>query len=108
MVAGNGSTELIYLFAEAFLQKGDVAVVPAPSFGEYESAVVRAGGKVKHVKLSKDFCAEPAKFIRKLTGKVKMVYFCNPNNPTSILTSTEKLTEIVEAASAKDILVFLG
>ncbi len=107
VVIGNGSTELIYLFAEAFMQKGDVAVIPAPSFGEYESAVRRAGAKVKHVKLSSDFHAEPGSFARAMTGKVKMVFFCNPNNPTSILTPVEKLTEIVERALEKDILVFL-
>ncbi len=107
VVAGNGSTELIYLFAEAFLQKGDVAVVSAPSFGEYESAVTRAGGKVKHLKLVKDFCVDPASFVRALKDKVKSVYLCNPNNPTSILTSTEQLTEIVETARDRDVLVFL-
>ena len=107
VVVGNGSTELIYLFAEAFLQKGDVAVVPAPSFGEYESAVKRAGAKIRHVKLNPDFCVEPNSFIRSLTGKSKMIYFCNPNNPTSILTSVEKLTAIFEEALAKDVLVFL-
>src|SRR5512139_4293376 len=34
VVVGNGSTELIYLFAKVFLKKGDVALVAAPSFGE--------------------------------------------------------------------------
>jgi threonine-phosphate decarboxylase len=107
VVVGNGSTELIYLFAEAFLQQGDLALVPAPSFGEYESAAKRAGAKIKHIKLNKDFQVEPKSFVRALTSKVKMVYFCNPNNPTSILTSAENLTQVVETALEKDILVFL-
>jgi threonine-phosphate decarboxylase len=107
VVIGNGSTELIYLFAEAFMQKSDVTVVPAPSFGEYESAVRRAGAKVKHVRLGSNFHAEPGSFVRAMTGKVKMVFFCNPNNPTSVLTPVEKLTEIVERALEKDIFVFL-
>jgi threonine-phosphate decarboxylase len=107
VVVGNGSTELIYLFAEAFLHKGDVALVPAPTFGEYESAVRRTGGKIKHIKLSRDFRVEPSRFVRAMTGKVKVVFLCNPNNPTSLLTRTEDLTEIVEAALEQDILVFL-
>lgn len=107
VVVGNGSTELIYLFAEAFMQKGDVALVPAPTFGEYESAVKRTGEKTKQVKLGKDFRVEPSRFVRAMTGKVKAVFLCNPNNPTSILTKTEELTEIVEKALAKDVLVFL-
>jgi threonine-phosphate decarboxylase len=107
VVVGNGSTELIYLFAEAFLQKGDVALVPAPSFGEYESAVCRAGGKAKFVKFKADFQANPENFIQAMGGKVKLVYFCNPNNPTSIITAKEDLIEIVHAASDRNIMFFL-
>lgn len=107
VVVGNGSTELIYLFAEAFMQKGDVALVPAPSFGEYENAVRKTGEKVKYVRLGRDFKAEPSSFARAMTGQAKILYFCNPNNPTSILTSPEKLSEIIQQALEKDILVFL-
>jgi threonine-phosphate decarboxylase len=107
VIVGNGSTELIYLFAEAFLQKGDVALVPAPSFGEYESAVCRAGGKAKFVKFKADFQAKPESFIQAMSAKVKLVYFCNPNNPTSILTSAADLRAIVQAACDRNIMFFL-
>jgi threonine-phosphate decarboxylase len=107
IVIGNGSTELIYLFADAFMQKGDEAIVPAPSFSEYENAVRKTGAKVEYVKLSKSFQAEPASFIKKMNPKVKVLYFCNPNNPTSILTSNERLGEIIQKALEKNILVFL-
>ncbi len=107
IVVGNGSTELIYLFAEAFMQKGNVALVPAPSFGEYENAVRKTGEKVKHVKLSKDFKADPTSFSRALTEKTKIVYFCNPNNPTSILTPSKKLAEIIQQSLERNVLVFL-
>ncbi len=107
VVIGNGSTELIYLFADAFMQKGDAAIVPAPSFSEYENAVRKTGATVKHVKLNKNFQADPANFIRKMNKKVKVLYFCNPNNPTSILTSIDKLKEIIQEAFARSILVFL-
>jgi threonine-phosphate decarboxylase len=107
IVVGNGSTELIYLFAEAFMQKGDVALVPAPSFGEYENAVRKTGEKVKQVRLGKDFEANPIRFSREMTAKAKIVYFCNPNNPTSILTPSDKLAEIIQQALERDVLVFL-
>ncbi|MCW4018251.1 MAG: histidinol-phosphate transaminase [Candidatus Bathyarchaeota archaeon] len=107
VIVGNGSTELIYLFAEAFMHKGDVALIPAPSFGEYEGAVRKTGQKVRYVKLGKKFQADPERFARAMTGKTKIVYFCNPNNPTSILTPPEKLAQIIQAALDKDTLVFL-
>ena len=55
IVVGNGSTELMYLFAEAFLKKGDKALMPAPTFGEYESAVRKTGESPKFVKLGRNF-----------------------------------------------------
>ena len=57
IVVGNGSTELMYLFAEAFLKKGEKALMPAPTFGEYESAVRKTGETPKFVKLSGRFPA---------------------------------------------------
>jgi threonine-phosphate decarboxylase len=107
VVVGNGSTELIYLFADAFMQKGDAAIVPAPSFSEYENAVRKTGATVKYAKLNKSFQADPASFIRKMSKKVKVLYFCNPNNPTSILTSIETIKEITQEALERNILVFL-
>jgi threonine-phosphate decarboxylase len=106
VVIGNGSTELIYLFAEAFLKKGEVALIPAPTFGEYESAVRKTGETAKFVKLDKNFNVDGSVYIREMAG-AKMVFLCNPNNPTSILIPNETLTGIVELALEQDSLVFL-
>ena len=106
VVVGNGSTELIYLFAEAFMKKGDLAVIPAPTFGEYESAISKTGQEPKFVRLNSDFRIDPSAFKSEMAG-AKIVFFCNPNNPTSLLTPTKQLTEIVESALEQDSLVFL-
>jgi threonine-phosphate decarboxylase len=106
VVVSNGSTELIYLFAEAFLENGDVAAVPAPTFGEYEHAVRRAGKALEHIKLSEGFRVDVNAFLREMSG-AKALFFCNPNNPTSILTQKNDLIAIVERALEEDMLVFL-
>lgn len=106
IVVGNGSTELMYLFAEAFLKNGEVALIPAPTFGEYESAVRKAGGTAKFVELGVDFNVAADVFKREMAG-AKIVFLCNPNNPTSILAPRKTLTEIVEAALTQNTLIFL-
>lgn len=106
VIVGNGSTELIYLFSEAFLNTGDIALVPSPSFGEYESAIRKAGGKPKFIPLNSEFQVEAEVFKRRMRG-AKVVYLCNPNNPTGMLIKQSSLREIVEAALAEDVLVFL-
>ena len=106
VVVGNGSTELMYLFAEVFMKKGDKAVMPAPTFGEYESAVRKTGETPKFIKLGKTFTIEPEAFKREMAG-AKLVFLCNPNNPTSMLIPQETLTDIIETAMQQDTLVFL-
>lgn len=106
IVVGNGSTELIYLFTEVFLKKGDVALVAAPSFGEYANAITKMGSRPKFVKLNRDFQVEADMFIKEME-EAKAVFLCNPNNPTSRLIPHDVLIEVVEAALLKKVLVFL-
>ena len=106
VVVGNGSTELMYLFAEAFLKKGEKAVIPAPTFGEYESAVCKTGETPKFIKLGKNLTIEREDFKREMAG-AKLVFLCNPNNPTSMLIPKETLTDIIESALEQGTLVFL-
>jgi threonine-phosphate decarboxylase len=106
IIVGNGSTELMYLFADAFMVKGDTAVIGAPTFGEYESAIKKSGEIPKFVKLNNNFNVDPSAFIREMSG-AKIVFLCNPNNPTSMLIPAETLTEIIETALKQNIFVFL-
>ncbi|MCW3983113.1 MAG: threonine-phosphate decarboxylase CobD [Candidatus Bathyarchaeota archaeon] len=106
IVVGNGSTELMYLFAEAFLKKGDKALMAAPTFGEYESAVRKTGEAPKFVRLNSSFQVETEAFKREMAG-CKMAFLCNPNNPTSKLIPKDTLTDILETALSNDVLVFL-
>ena len=106
VVVGNGSTELMYLFAEVFLKKGEAALIPAPTFGEYESAVRKTGETARFVGLDRNFNVDAGVFAREMAG-AKIVFLCNPNNPTSMLIPSEALTGIVERALVQDTLVFL-
>ncbi len=106
IIVGNGSTELIYLFAEVFLNKGDLAIVAAPSFGEYACAITKNGGKAKYINVNQDFQIDSTAFSREIQN-AKAVFLCNPNNPTSMLIPDEALREIVDTALEREILVFL-
>jgi threonine-phosphate decarboxylase len=107
VIVGNGTTELIWLFTRVFIEKRDEALIPIPTYGEYETAVKGAGGKPKFVKLTKDFEIRAKNFKNKITSKTKIVFLCNPNNPTSKLILKEDLLEIVKEAERKNTLVFI-
>jgi threonine-phosphate decarboxylase len=94
IVPGNGSSEIIRLFAETTLDYGDTAVVLSPTFGEYESQSKLFGAKVRKEEIDLDSGAN-------LEGMniegAKAVYLCNPNNPTGQLFSKE----LVEALARR-------
>jgi threonine-phosphate decarboxylase len=96
----------MYLFAEVFLKKGDIAVIPAPTFGEYESAVRKTGEVPKFVKLGRTFNIDEEMFKHEIAN-AKLVFLCSPNNPTSKLIPPKTLKSIIEAALEQDTFVFL-
>jgi threonine-phosphate decarboxylase len=106
LIVGNGSTELMYLFAETFLKPGESVIMPAPTFGEYEGAVRKAGVAPKFVKLGNGFQIDAQAFKLSMAG-AKMVFLCNPNNPTGLLIPQETLKDLLDTALEQDTLVFL-
>jgi len=107
VIVGNGSTELIYLFAETFLDEGDEALIPTPTFGEYAKAVMKSGGKPKHVRMNQDFTIDANTLLSRCGPKTKAIFICNPNNPTSTLLLRSGVQEIVDMAAQHGTMVFL-
>ncbi len=87
ILVGNGASELIY--ALALSQKNSIrAWIPAPTFMEYEEAVIAAGGRVvSREKLSGSETALP--------GNCNLVFLCNPNNPTGSLYKRKDLIHLI-------------
>lgn len=107
LIVGNGSTELIYLFCEVFIGKVDLALIPEPTFGEYENAVRRVGGKPVYVNCGHNFRIDVSRLLEKMAAPVKAVFLCNPNNPTGILAPREDMLEIIEKAARESSLVLV-
>jgi threonine-phosphate decarboxylase len=97
VVAGNGSTELIYLIPRA-LGPGRV-LVTSPAFSEYERAATLAGARMKYLVLKKKdgFRISVAEFISAMKG-ADMAFLCSPNNPTGDALERDDVLEIAAAA----------
>jgi len=81
IVIGNGSDELIGILAQALLQPGDEAIAATPSFLMYDIMVRAAGAALKAVPLE-NFTLDLAGFAKAVTDKTRLIFVCNPNNPT--------------------------
>jgi threonine-phosphate decarboxylase len=109
VVVGNGSTELIYLFAEVFLERGYEAVTPVPTFNEYKAATERFGGNTVFVKCdsAKNFQLDFGKLERAISEKTRIVFLCNPNSPTGCLCEKADVLRFIGFAAEENVLVFL-
>jgi histidinol-phosphate aminotransferase len=87
IVCGNGTTELIWAIARAYLKPGLKAAILGPTFGEYRVACLAAGATVVEFRAQADACFQPdivavAAWID--MERPSLVWLCNPNNPTGI------------------------
>ena len=81
IVLGNGSDEVISLLCHGFLNEGDEALMPLPSFLMYEICVKIAKGVPVMVPL-KGFDTDLDALIDGIGPKTRMVFVTNPFNPT--------------------------
>lgn len=81
IVLGNGSNELIELVLRTFLCSGEHVIQPFPTFLVYEKMVRAVGGRMQSVPLS-NFKINLKEMLRAVTPETKVIFLCNPNNPT--------------------------
>jgi histidinol-phosphate aminotransferase len=88
VVISNGADNLILMIANAFVDEGDEVVMADPTFPVYTNVTQIMGGKPIKVKL-KDFTHDLDTMLKKVNRKTKLVFICNPNNPTGTTVSLE-------------------
>ncbi len=89
IVVGNGSDDLIGMITRACLLPGDEAIIPQPSFLMYELAVRWCAAEPVFVPLT-DLAIDLKKVLEAVSSHTKIIFLCNPNNPTgSYFTQTE-------------------
>lgn len=103
ILVGNGSDELLKLLAETFLNPTDQVVYGQPSFSEYDFTATIMGAKSVKVPLL-DFKHDLKAMLAAVTPQTKIVYICNPNNPTGTMVAEAELDAFM-AQIADDVLV---
>lgn len=81
LVLGNGSNDTLELAAAAFLRPGDEAVYSQYSFAVYPLAT-QARGANGIVVPARDFGCDLPAMRAAVTGRTRIVFVANPNNPT--------------------------
>ncbi len=102
-----GSKEGIAHMPLAFINPGDIALVPEPCYPPYKSGVLFAGGSYEVLPLNAERNYLPAmdQCSESLLDKAKMLYLNYPNNPTSACADPGFFSDIVARAERHSIIV---
>ncbi len=103
---GNGGEEIIKMLAYAMIAKDDEVIFAWPSFSLYDIATGIMGGKSIAIDTIGNFKHDFKAFIAAVSDKTKMVFVCNPNNPTGNIMTKDELDYLV-ANLPDDILLVL-
>lgn len=95
---GNGGDEAIALLVNAFVSPGDEVVMPWPTFGQYANATTIMDGKpVKVPVRAEDLKADLDAMLAAVTSRTKIIFLCNPNNPTGVPVDGQALRNFLAA-----------
>ncbi|MEG0371464.1 MAG: threonine-phosphate decarboxylase CobD [Clostridium sp.] len=86
IVIGNGAGEVIFNIVRALSPKK--ALLLAPSFSEYADALESVNCEIKYNKYGEDFRILES-FLDNINDDIDIIFICNPNNPTGVLTTRE-------------------
>ena len=90
IICGNGSDEILSLFANCFAGEGDEIVYSEHGFLVYPIAT-KAAGATPVVAKEKKYKADVEEIINVCSKKTKVCFIANPNNPTGTYLNRNQL-----------------
>jgi len=107
VIALIGSKEGIFHFPLAFVNPGDVVLVPDPAYPVYRIGTLFAGGEpyVLPLKEENDFLPDLDAIPEDVIKKAKIIWVNYPNNPTSAPPTLEFYEKLVDWAKKHNVIV---
>lgn len=105
LIVGNGADNIIGLIGMAFINEGDEVITGKITFPAYETITKIMGGKLISIKL-KDFSFDLEKIIQRMNEKTKIIFLCNPNNPTGTIVTKGEVASFMKKIPQDVIVIF--
>jgi histidinol-phosphate aminotransferase len=105
IVCGAGSDEILSLLAQTYVGSGDEGILSEHGFLVYPIAIRANGGKPVMAP-EREFTTDVDAILEKVTGKTRIVFLANPNNPTGTCISGQEVRSL-RAQLREDVLLVL-
>ena len=101
VMMSSGSSPILHAAASYFCKPGDSLVTADPSYADLSDHAHDFNAKVIKVPLTADFKLDLDAMEKAIDKTTKLVYVCNPNNPTATVVDTAQLKDFCERVSKK-------
>jgi histidinol-phosphate aminotransferase len=104
-LVGNGANEVITFVIKAFCQEGDNIITADKTFAVYEWVATFSGFEARLVPLNDDYEFDDEQMLNQIDTRTKIIFICNPNNPTGTYWTKEKLVNFLNRIDNRQIVV---
>ncbi len=104
ILVGNGANEVITFVIKAFCQEGDNIITADKTFAVYEWVATFSGVEAKLIPL-RDYGFDDQGMLEAIDEHTKILFVCNPNNPTGTYWSRKRLRAFLDAVDGRQIVV---
>ena len=106
LILGNGAAEVLFNIVRGINPKN--TLILAPTFSEYEEATKAINGNITYYNLKEEnnFCIQED-ILDYISSEVDLLFICNPNNPTGVITSKDQLLKILIKAKMNNVMVLI-
>lgn len=101
IMMGPGSSDLLEKTALVLFLNGGEVLSADPSYMSLMNVAKSVGATWKGIPLKKDWSHDLEAMEAAVTSETKLVYICNPNNPTGTITGYQKLYDFCSRVSEK-------
>lgn len=100
IIFGAGTDGLIENIIRILVSPGDEVVMPELTFLNTSFVASIVGGKTVFSKMKDNFQIDFESLNNKISKNTKVVFVCNPNNPTGLIESRNDLLQLVESTES--------
>lgn len=93
----NGSEAIIKLLPQVLLKPRDEVIIPRLTFPMFEIASKMSKGKVIFSEMTPSLDIDLEDIKSKITKKTKLIFICNPNNPTGRVIPKKAVIDLIKA-----------
>lgn len=101
VLVGAGSTEILDIIVQFAASDQGSFVLAAPTFSRWAKAAERSGLREIAIPLTSTKQHDLNAMLQAITTDTKLIYICNPNNPTGTICERNKLLSFIEEATKK-------